>query len=172
MTRATAGLLVVALLLGALAAYGLHPAGPKRDLPAVGKPAPPVALEDLATREKVSLPTDFQGRPFALIFFSHGSPPSREQVLQLRYARRELEERVFDLVIVSEGTVDDLAFLGRTGHRVLLDPDHRAFTLYRVTAVPRTFHIDRMGVIRKDTLGWTRNSLKQFLETALELVAP
>ena len=162
--------LVVILLLvvvaGAFALYSLWTRAVQEG-PPIGSRAPGVRLVDMVTGEVVSLPKDLSGEAYAMIFFMHSCPACRDEAVQLQYAKRNHPE--LRIIFIAPGSIDDQAFMTAAGHEALFDPTLEAFSTYGVITVPRTFFIDRQGVIHDIRIGWTRDSYQRFVETLQEL---
>jgi peroxiredoxin len=159
-------IVLVAVAAGAFYLYGLWIRA-REEGPPIGARAPEVLLEEMTGGGRVRLPRDLEGEAFAMVFFSYDCPKCREEALQLQYAKKNMPE--LRILIIAPATEDDVAFLTPTGHEVLLDRRFEAFAAYGITTVPRSFFIDRQGIIRDIHFGWTRDSYEKFVDTLQEL---
>jgi peroxiredoxin len=147
---------------------------PARERLAVGKPAPEFLVEDLKTRENVTL-RKWRGKTVLLVFYQPGSPISPEV---LRYAQRLAEQHAAaDLVVIGLAMGDDADAIQR-----LIDGLHLTFphlagkslrASYAVETTPRFVLIDAQGTVRSAHTGWgpeipvaLRAELRQCLDDA------
>ena len=141
--------------------------------PELGKPALAFTLPDL-TGKPVRL-EDFRGQRAVLLnFWATWCTPCREEMPTLEQLARErpgsLEVIGVSVDVVGKDTVR--AFVRELGltFRILLDPDAKVGTLYRVRALPITFIVDRGGVIRHREIGyrdWTTEESRYIVDEAL-----
>lgn len=83
--------------------------------------------------------------------------------------KSDLEDKGFTLYVVSDGSQDDLVYLGPTGFDVLVN-EGPAWKAYNVTGIPNTFFVDREGKLAATSLGWsTEISLGEFQTTVESL---
>jgi len=85
------------------------------------------------------------------------------EVLQLQPHLGDWQELGFDVVFVTiagESTMREFMERREVRMEVFLDRDRSFHKLYGVTAVPRSFIIDKAGIVREIKLGWGGDSLE------------
>lgn len=122
----------------------------------IGDPPPAVSLKDI-NGSLVRIPEDIRGKVALLHFWAGGCSSCREEMpamesLYSSYGRKGL---VILAVNVGQGkdTVKRLVRGMGISYPVLLDSDREAARKYDVVGVPRTYLVDRNGVIRYRILG-------------------
>ena len=139
----------------------------------LGQPAPDFTLPDLAGK-RVRL-GEFRGKKGVLInFWATWCPPCRKEMPTLERLARERRDTLQILAVSLDtgGKARVLAFASELGltFPILLDPAHVAGTLYRVTALPVSFLVDRDGLLRHREIGyrdWTTGESRFIVEEAL-----
>lgn len=152
--RCRAVLFVAACFFCFIQAGTAHAAGP-RPLK-IGDPPPGVSLKDL-NGFPVRIPEDFRGRVMIIHFWTGGCSSCKEEMpamesLSSSYGKKGL---VILAVNVGQGkeTVKRLVRGMGIGYPVLLDSGREMARKYDVVGVPRTYLVDRNGVIRYRILG-------------------
>jgi cytochrome c biogenesis protein CcmG, thiol:disulfide interchange protein DsbE len=124
---------------------------PAPDAVQVGRPAPALALPDLAGRE-VTL-AGLRGRAVALNFWATWCQPCKEELPGLAEASRAATGTCVAYVGVTEESSreDATAEASRHGvqYPVVLDADGAVARAYGVTGLPRTYLIDAEGTVRR-----------------------
>ncbi len=148
------------LLLGAAWTWAgrLPPAGGSLETlsaaPAVGHPAPDIALNDAAGKSFTL--ASLRGKPVVLNFWATWCPPCRSEAPELQRAAQRYAGQVA-LVGVDQGepAATVLAYTAQQGltYPAPLDQNGRASLAYGVHALPTTFFIDRDGIIRQTYVG-------------------
>jgi cytochrome c biogenesis protein CcmG/thiol:disulfide interchange protein DsbE len=146
-----APVVAAAAAIAIAAVFVLKPSGQASSF--VGKTAPQLALRDTlgATESLAAL----RGHPVLLNFWGVSCPPCRTEVpiLQQAYARYLSKGLV---ILGVDEQLDDaqsvIVFASEHGatYPLLLDPTSSAMQPYRLDALPRSFLIDRSGIIRAD----------------------
>lgn len=122
--------------------------------PQLGYPAPDFTLDDLEGRS-IAL-SELQGRPVLLNFWASWCPPCRAEMPDLQDFHTRYGDQV---TVLGINWAEDLetvrAFLERYGitYPNVLDPQGRAFVMYRLTGLPTSFFLDEQGIIRGVWLG-------------------
>ncbi len=121
-----------------------------------GVKAPGFTVRDLNGKE-VNL-AELQGKVVLVNFWATWCPPCREEIPSMVKLNRLMADRPFQMLALSvdEGgrqTVEE--FFRRKGVSLptLIDTDQQVAKLYGVTGVPRSFIIDKKGVVRKKVVG-------------------
>ncbi len=122
----------------------------------VGDSPPRIKLNDL-NGSVVRIPDDFRGKVVILHFWTGGCSSCAEEMpamekLYEKYARKGLVILAVNVGQKKE-LVKRLVKDAGINYPVLLDPDRRMADNYDVVGVPRTYLVDRKGVIRYKILG-------------------
>ncbi|MFQ6058716.1 MAG: redoxin domain-containing protein [Anaerolineae bacterium] len=116
----------------------------------VGSPAPDFTLPDLEG-QPVSL-SRLKGQPVMINFWATWCPPCRFEMPLIEAAYQKYKDQGFVVVAVDVQEPQELveAFVQRFGlsFPVVLDSAGEVSSIYRVRGLPRSFFVDREGVIR------------------------
>ncbi|NLM51374.1 MAG: TlpA family protein disulfide reductase [Firmicutes bacterium] len=116
----------------------------------VGMRAPDFILKDLDGNE-VSL-AEQRGKVVMLNFWALSCPYCRAEMPDMQQVYSELHSEGFMILAVniSDSPAETAAFMRRHDYTfpVLIDEDWRAGILYEAYSIPKTFLLDRQGVIR------------------------
>lgn len=118
---------------------------------AVGQPAPPLALPDLAG-QIVTL-NAYQGRPVIVNFWATWCAPCREEMPLLQQVHNAHQRAGLIVLGISQDTADRLAsvrtYWTQSGWTFpsLLDPDGAVAQRYQVFLIPSTIFINAQGVV-------------------------
>ena len=122
----------------------------------IGSMLAPITLSGIG-QTAVRIPDSIQGKVVILHFWQIGCSSCRLEMpamdeLYTKYRRKGLE-----ILAVNVGQRKDAvqAFAAqlKVSYPILIDPDGKSAKLYGVTDVPRTYVLDRNGVIRYRILG-------------------
>lgn len=122
---------------------------------AVGRKAPDFTLAYLDVDGSVRL-QDLRGRVVLLNFWSAACPPCREKMPVMQRLYEDLRERGFVILAVNVNDLPALAreFVRQNGYTFpVLKDDGTVGRLYEVRFIPKTFLLDRDGVIRHIRVG-------------------
>lgn len=129
--------------------------------PRIGYPAPAFTLNNLDGKQ-VKL-SDFQGQTVFLNFFASWCPPCRAEMPDIlaTYEENKLKGVVVVGVDLQEEAQIVRDYAGNVGltFPIVLDRTGQTSALYRITAIPTSFFIDRDGVIREMQIGAMSKSL-------------
>lgn len=122
----------------------------------VGSNPPRVALASL-NGTTVRVPDDFRGKVLLLHFWAGGCSSCKEEMPAMEKLYRQYGNKGLVILAVNVGQSKDIVQkLAREmgiSYPVLLDPDQKMARNYDVIGVPRTYLVDRNGVIRYKILG-------------------
>lgn len=137
----------------------------------VGKIAPDFTLASL-TGEEVSLSdTRSKNKAIILAFWATWCPPCRQEIPALRRLHQEFSKA--GLAILAVTSEKDLSSLKKFAkqqslpYTVLPNPQHNVALSYRVKNIPRTFLINKSGVILKVWAGWRGKEEEAEIRTEL-----
>jgi len=141
-----------------LAKAAATPAAARSERPvAVGQPAPPLALPDLAG-QIVTL-NAYQGRPLIINFWATWCEPCREEMPLLQQAHNAHQRAGLGVLGISQDSEERLTavrtYWTQSGWSFpsLLDPDGAVARRYQVFLLPSTIFINAQGVVAAIHLG-------------------
>jgi peroxiredoxin len=149
------GAAVLLLLIAAIAAAFMlkSPAGVGVR---IGQQAPDFMLTSLEGRAASLF--DYRGQVVLLNFWATWCGPCRAELPYLQALQSQYRVQGFAVVAVSlDSDVGKIAPFLRTNRLTLgalFDPRNEVGRQYRVSSIPRTFILDRRGIVRYDHTGW------------------
>jgi len=123
--------------------------------PRVGNLAPDLSLTGL-DGQVVQL-SELRGKPVVLNFWATWCPPCKQEMPDIEKAYQKY--RGEGLVVLGVDQMEDLdtvqKFVKQNGYSwtFLLDSDGEASKVYRASALPTTYFVDRQGIIRDVQVG-------------------
>lgn len=134
----------------------LVPSPAEAGAPRIGNALPSITLTDIHGAS-VRIPAGVQGKVTVLHFWQAGCSSCKLEMpamndLYLQYRRRGLEILAVNVGQKKE-TVQGFAAELAVAYPLLIDAEGKSAALYGVTDVPRTYLIDRKGIIRYRILG-------------------
>ncbi|MGA7827103.1 MAG: TlpA disulfide reductase family protein [Geobacteraceae bacterium] len=147
-----AAVLLALLLFGNAAAVYAAGGKPLR----IGDSPPRIQLANLKG-STVRIPNDFRGKVLLLHFWAGGCSSCAEEMPAMEKLYEKYRRKGLVILAVNVGQKKDVVKrlvqdLG-ISYPVLLDPDQDMARNYDVIGVPRTYLVDRKGVIRYKILG-------------------
>jgi peroxiredoxin len=130
------------------------PAAKAKALALVGKPAPEFTLPE-RNYQTFNL-TDDRGKVVVLVFWATWCPPCRAEMPTFAKLQKEMASQGVAIVpIANDDPSKAEEFLTKKKLDVwsLTDVDRRVSTLYGANALPKTFVLDRNGIVVKAILG-------------------
>jgi peroxiredoxin len=121
----------------------------------LGREAPDLTLDYLEGGGSVSL-RELRGRVVLLNFWSAACPPCREKMPVMQRLYEDLQQEGFLVLAVNVNDLPALAreFVVQNGYTFpVLKDDGLVGRLYEVRYIPKTFLLDRDGVIRQIRVG-------------------
>ena len=122
----------------------------------IGDPPPTFALPDLDGRT-VTVPADLRGKAVIVHFWADWCPFCLEEMPALESLYRQYRDKGLVIVAVNVGqsAAAARAYTQRVGisYPVVLDGESRTAKQYGVLGLPRTFFLDRKGLIKYKLLG-------------------
>lgn len=133
----------------------------------IGDSAPAITLTDL-NGHAVSIPEDLKGKAVIIHFWVDSCIFCLEEMPALERLYKEFQGKGLIIVAINVGQTPDRvkAFVGkvRVSYPVLLDSDKRMAKMYGVQGFPRTFMLNRKGIIKYKILGdATEDTLKKLV---------
>jgi peroxiredoxin len=129
----------------------------------IGQQAPDFALMNLEGRA-VNL-SDYRGQVTLLDFWATWCSPCRAELPYLQTLQSQYRAQGFAVVAVSldrdASMVAPLLRANRLTLSSLLDPRNEVGRRYRVSSIPRTFILDRRGIVRHDHTGWGKSRVEE-----------
>lgn len=134
--------------------------------PDVDQPAPDFTLKTLDGRQ-VRL-SDFKGHPVLINFWATWCGPCVEEMPNLEKSYQEHAGEFTILAVNASETPEQIQdFIKNMGltFDILLDPDNKVQSLYRLRGYPTSFFVDADGVIRVHQIGpLSETQLKTYLQ--------
>jgi cytochrome c biogenesis protein CcmG, thiol:disulfide interchange protein DsbE len=167
----------IALVTGALGVVAVLAVGALQCRPSAPAIAPDFAVPDLSG-QAVRL-SNFRGRVVLLNLWTTWCPPCRKEMPSMERLFRQLRDRGFVVVAVSQdeagkAAVDPFARAMNLTFPVLVDPEHQVGDRYQVWGYPESFIIDREGRVVERVIGprdWDSPNQVQALEMLLSAPA-
>lgn len=122
--------------------------------PYMGSRAPDFTLKNLKTGEDVSL-SQFRGRKVVLNFWASWCSPCKLELPHFQAVWDKYSSGDDLMILTVAGSQSDeeqiRSFVtnGNYNFTVCLDPGEQAFNKYELTSIPRTYFIDKDGIIRR-----------------------
>ncbi len=154
--------LVIMLLMAATGAEGAL---------RIGNTLPTMTLPALAGAP-VRIPESLRGKVVVLHFWAIGCSSCREEMPAMDLLYGTYRKKGLEVLAVNVGqrkeAVRSFASELKISYPILLDEEKKSAGLYEVTGVPRTYVIDRNGVIRYKIIGGaTMETLKKLVLSLL-----
>lgn len=137
----------------------------------IGATLPPIILSRI-NQTDVRIPDDIRGKVVILHFWQIGCSSCQLEMpamdeLYAKYRKKGLEILAVNIGQQKEAVKAFAAEIG-VSYPILIDPDGKGAKLYGATDVPRTYIIDRNGVVRYRILGSaTTEMLKKLILSLL-----
>ena len=148
------------MVLSHLFASGIALAAGKPPLK-TGDVPPRAVLSDLKGRT-VRLPDDFRGKVVIIHFWAVGCSSCRVEMSAMESLYKAYSRKGMEILAVNVGqsrdTVEKMVKTQGISYRVLLDSNRAMAQKYDVVGIPRTYLIDRSGVIRYKIVGETNEA--------------
>lgn len=144
---------IVALLCCGLLCLGAAQAQELK--PFVGDPTPPLSLADL--NGKIHRLEDYRGKVVMVQFWATYCPPCIKEMPSMQRLEKKLAGKPFVILAINTGETEKEVrnFLARikTDFTVLMDPDGKTASTWKVVVAPTTFLLDPAGNIRYSVQG-------------------
>lgn len=144
---------------------------PQKESPAVGYLAPDFTLPNL-NGDLVRL-SDFRGKKAVFInFWATWCPPCRLEMPTMEKAYQTFRGHGLEILAASidagpKSVVKNFMQEFKLNFPALLDPEMEVMQLYRLSAIPASFLVDKQGIIRYKELGyrdWTDGESTKILK--------
>ena len=137
----------------------------------IGDAPPRTTLAELGGRT-LRVPDDLRGKVVILHFWAGGCSSCREEMPAMESLYTRYAKRGFTILAVNVGQRKDavrkFAADLKVSYPVYLDPEAKVAREYEVVGVPKTFILDRNGVIRYKIVGGaSRESLNKLVGSLL-----
>jgi cytochrome c biogenesis protein CcmG, thiol:disulfide interchange protein DsbE len=113
--------------------------------------------------DSVKVPDDFKGKVIVFHFWTIGCSSCRKEMPALDGLYRLYRGKGLEILAVNVGQRRDSVKIYAAGLKVsypmLIDPDLKSTGPFNITDVPRTYLIDRKGVVRYRILGAARTEV-------------
>lgn len=140
----------------------------------VGKQAPEFSLPDSAGQ--TSRLTDLRGKIVVLAFWATWCPPCRAEMPGFTRLQKQLAPEGVEVIpIANDDPAKAREFLTKKKLDVLslFDNDHTVSRLHGANALPRTFVLDRDGIVVKTVLGkMSEADLRRVIQTVQQQTQP
>jgi len=147
---------VVLAAMVVIASPLLEPAAIAREPLRIGETPPHVSVADLGGRP-LRIPDDVRGKVVILHFWASGCSSCREEMPAMESLCAKYNKWGLVILAVNVGQRKEAVRSFVEGlkmtYPILLDPDRKMAREYDVVSVPRTFIIDRNGLIRYKIVG-------------------
>lgn len=122
----------------------------------IGDSIPPITLTGVTGRS-VKIPEHLLGKVVILHFWQVGCSSCRLDMPAMDMLYKKYQKKGLEILAVNVGQKKEVVRSFAAGLQVsyifLIDPDEKGARLFGVTDVPRTYIIDRRGVVRYRILG-------------------
>jgi peroxiredoxin len=156
--------------MAVIASPVLEPAAVAREPLRIGDTPPHVGVADLVGRQQ-RIPDDVRGKVVLLHFWASGCSSCREEMPAMESLFAKYSKRGLVILAVNVGQRKEAvkAFVEglKMTYPILLDPDRKMAREYDVVSVPRTFILDRNGLIRYKIVGGASMALLNKLVQSL-----
>lgn len=146
------GALWLLLLLPALLAI----AGPAEAAPRIGSALPSFTLSGV-NGTLIKIPESVKGKVVILHFWRIGCSSCRLEMPAMDGLYRQYKKKGLEVLAINVGQKSESvrAFVNelKVSYPILVDPDAKGSAVYGVTDVPRTYVIDRGGMVRYRIIG-------------------
>lgn len=146
---------LIAMIIPFLWIQGIQGAAQAASLK-IGDSAPAITLADL-NGHAVSIPEDLTGKAVVIHFWVDSCIFCLEEMPALERLYKEFQGKGLIIVAINVGQTPERvrAFVSKVkvSYPVLLDPDRKMAKTYGVLGFPRTFMLNRKGVIKYKILG-------------------
>ena len=137
----------------------------------IGSVLPPVTLPGV-DGAPVRLPEGVKGKVVVLHFWQVGCSSCKLEMPAMDVLYKQYQRRGLEVLAVNVGQKKEIvrSFAAELGasYPILLDADGKGAALFGVTDVPRTYVIDRKGIVRHRILGGaTPETLKKLILSLL-----
>lgn len=158
-------LILYSLLVGCGTITEGLPSYEESSIVVVGDNAPDFVATTLGG-ESVTL-SALQGDEVLLVLFSHECPDCKMLLDDMQAANGEFEELgLYVLLVARDGKAGDVAtYMSENGYEfdVVADPDRTIYNLYATTYVPRTYLLNKEGVVVHMTIEYDASYVEQIL---------
>jgi peroxiredoxin len=150
---------ILAVIAVALFAPGCSgPGGPVM----IGDRIPQVALPDIDGKT-ISVPDDLKGRVAIIHFWTEGCSSCMREMPEMESLYATHKDKGLTIIAVNVGQEPEAVKAAirklTITYTVALDQDGKVSRKYQVSALPRTFFIDRNGVVRYNLFGEANEEL-------------
>jgi cytochrome c biogenesis protein CcmG, thiol:disulfide interchange protein DsbE len=122
----------------------------------IGSAVPQVTLSEI-NGTSVRIPESLRGKVFVLHFWQIGCSSCKLDMPAMDTLYKQYRKKGLEILAVNVGQKKEAvrSFAAELGvsYPLLIDPNERNARLYGVTDVPRTYVIDRSGIVRYRILG-------------------
>jgi peroxiredoxin len=161
--RKMAKALVLAIVLLTMPLMAVHTHAAAR----IGEPLPSIVFQPL-NGTSIRVPDNLKGNVMILHFWRAGCSSCGLEIPALNHLYGRYRGRGLEVLAINVGQPKDRvkAFAAslKVSYPILIDPDGRNAALYDVSDVPRTYIIDRRGIVRYRIFGGaTEEMLKKLI---------
>lgn len=117
--------------------------------------------------------SDMRGKVVLLLFFAHTCPDCKNLMVDLHDSKDEFDALDTHILTISRGgtpaEVEEFLSVNGYSFDCAVDADKSIYSLYATMYVPRTYLINREGIVELTTVEYSPSHIEQLLTAAAQL---